>query len=92
LAYYPEQSVASLSGDDWLRFLDKSSQTEHFSQGAGRILSEAPYTSGQLENYKKDEFIPLIRNWINKTIDTRVNKQTISFNQHKLIKKEGGCP
>ncbi len=64
LAYYPEARVASLTGDDWLAFLDKSGNTQNFSKGAGRILIDAPYRSGQLENYNGEEFISLIRNWV----------------------------
>ena len=67
LAYYPNEKVASLTGCDWLKFLDESGNTEKFSKGAGRILIDAPYRSGELENYNGDEFIPLIRNWVTKT-------------------------
>ena len=67
LAYYPNASVASLTGGDWLKFLDESGNTLNFTRGAGRILIEAPYRSGKLENYNGDEFIPLIRKWVIKT-------------------------
>lgn len=67
LAYYPNASVASLTGGDWLKFLDESGNTLNFTRGAGRILIEAPYRSGKLENYNGDEFIPLIRKWVTKT-------------------------
>ena len=66
LAYSPEASIASLTGSDWLDFLDESGNTQNFTKGAGRILIEAPYRSGQLENYNGEEFIPLIRSWIQK--------------------------
>lgn len=68
LAYYPNENVASLTGGDWLTFLDLSGSTQDFSRGAGRILIEAPYRDGALENYNGEEFIPLIRQWVNKTI------------------------
>lgn len=68
LAYYPENNIASLTGDDWLHFLDQSIKTEDFSRGAGRILIEAPYRASELENYKSDEFIPLIHSWVEQTI------------------------
>lgn len=67
LVYYPSDSIASLTGGDWLQFLDESGNTSNFSRGAGRILIEAPYRSGELENYNGDEFIPLIRDWVMKT-------------------------
>lgn len=68
LACYPDANVASLTGSGWLQFLDESGNTKDFSRGAGRILIDAPYRSGELENYNGDEFIPLIRSWITKTI------------------------
>lgn len=64
LAYSPESRVASLTGSDWLEFLDNSGNTHNFTKGAGRILIDAPYRSGQLENYNAEEFIPLIRSWV----------------------------
>lgn len=64
LAYYPDEHVASLTGRDWLKFLDNSGNTQDFTRGAGRILIEAPYRSGELENYNGDEFIVLIRHWV----------------------------
>ena len=68
LAYYPGNNIASLTGNDWLSFLDQSGNTQEFSRGAGRILIDAPYRSGQLENYNGEEFVPLIRNWVYKTL------------------------
>lgn len=68
LAYYPDTNIASLTGSDWLSFLDTTGKTQDFSRGAGRILIDAPYRAGDLENYNKDEFIPLIHNWVNQTI------------------------
>jgi len=67
LAYYPDKAVASLTGIDWLKFLDESGNTQDFSRGAGRILIEAPYRSGNLENYNGEEFIVLIRQWVTET-------------------------
>lgn len=93
LAFYPNKNIASLTGADWLHFLDTSGKTHDFSRGAGRILIEAPYRSGQLENYNSDEFIPLVRNWVNSTIKKQVNSRAIRLNQQNLTnsKKVGGC-
>ncbi len=65
--YYPRSETASLTGGDWLQFLDKSGGTEGFSRGAGRVLIEAPYQTGKIQNFNQDEFIPLVRNWVKKT-------------------------
>ena len=65
--YYPRSEIASLTGGDWLHFLDRSGKTHGFSRGAGRILIEAPYQSGKIQNFNIDEFIPLVRSWVKKT-------------------------
>lgn len=39
ILYYDREEVASLSGEAWLQFLDKSGQTKDFSSGPGQILS-----------------------------------------------------
>ena len=65
--YYPRAEIASLTGGDWLHFLDQSGETHGFSRGAGRVLIEAPYQSGKIQNFNIDEFIPLVRHWVKKT-------------------------
>jgi hypothetical protein len=71
--YYPRSSIANLTGYDWLNFLDKSGQTQGFTKGAGRILIEAPYKSGETENLNLDEFIVLIRKWVKNIIFNQQN-------------------
>lgn len=68
IAHYPRAEIASLTGGDWLHFLDKSGKTQGFSRGAGRILMDAPYRSDSLRNLNLEEFIPLIRYWIAKNL------------------------
>ena len=43
LSAWPREQVATLSGDEWLKFLDQSANTNDFSQGAGRLLLELSY-------------------------------------------------
>jgi len=46
LSYFPRAEVAGLSGKAWLRYLDAIHplpQTNPFSEGAGRLLLDAPY-------------------------------------------------
>jgi hypothetical protein len=43
ISLFPRTEVASLTGDQWLEFLDKQTSGEPFSKHAGRILAEAPY-------------------------------------------------
>lgn len=69
VTYYPRNKTASLTGGDWLQFLDKSGGTQGFSRGAGRILIEAPYRlEKQIENLNIKEFTPLIRRWTRKVV------------------------
>jgi len=63
---YPRSEIASLTGGDWLHFLDQSGNTHDFSKGPGRILIEAPYRSGKLQNLNLEEFTPMIRRWVSK--------------------------
>lgn len=81
ITYYPRTEIASLTGGDWLHFLDESGDTQDFSRGAGRILIEAPYQldkqldkpldtqpSHHIDNFNLNEFIPLIQNWAKKIV------------------------
>ena len=69
--YYPRSKISSLTGSDWLNFLDKSGNTKGFTKGAGRILVEAPYQKISLENLNQDEFIPLIRGWVSQLVNNQ---------------------
>lgn len=40
---FPRTTIADLSGDDWLAFLDLSYGGDEFSTGAGRALANSPY-------------------------------------------------
>ncbi len=69
VTYYPRNKIASLTGGDWLHFLDQSGGTQGFSRGAGRILIEAPYRlEKEVENLNTKELIPLIRSWARKVV------------------------
>lgn len=61
LAAFPRAEVASLSGPDWLAFLDRSAGTNDFSGGAGRILAAAPYTASPRADPALRE---VARNWV----------------------------
>ncbi|GIT86221.1 DUF4381 domain-containing protein [Roseobacter sp. OBYS 0001] len=45
LAAFPRAQVASLSGPEWLAFLDRSAGMDDFRNGAGQVLATAPYAS-----------------------------------------------
>jgi len=69
--YYPRSEISSLTGSDWLKFLDQSGNTEGFTKGAGRILVEAPYQKSTLENLNQDEFITLVKSWVKQLVNKR---------------------
>jgi hypothetical protein len=49
LAYAPRQDVAGLTGDEWLRWLDRDLAQPVFYNGPGRQLLELPYRNPQSE-------------------------------------------
>lgn len=67
---YPRGEVASLCGDDWLRFLDASYGGTGFSDGPGRILAHTAYeTDQELGRYRQEDIkqlLKLVRRWIKK--------------------------
>ena len=81
---YPRQDIASLTGADWLHFLEQFIKGVEFSKGAGRILVDAPYQKDDVSNLNLEEFIPLIR----KTTKNLLKQK--QFNKSKLSKTGGG--
>jgi Ca-activated chloride channel family protein len=47
LAAWPRTQVASLVGDDWLAFLDRSGGEDEFSSAMGQAMLKAPYRPGR---------------------------------------------
>jgi hypothetical protein len=67
LQAYPRQDVASLSGDDWLMFLDSHYSGPSFSGGLGKkLLSVAylPTEQWQLDDHESFALIEMSRRWI----------------------------
>lgn len=62
LAAYPRVAVASLSGSDWLKFLDDQVGGDAFSAGTGRRLATEPYRPTGPDPRLR----PLAENWIRK--------------------------
>ncbi|MEM7027138.1 MAG: DUF4381 domain-containing protein [Pseudomonadota bacterium] len=62
LSLFTRTDTASLTGDDWLAFLDQQMEQAEFSQGFGRILNEAPYQSAP--DYDDKKLINLIESWL----------------------------
>jgi hypothetical protein len=85
LTRFPRKHVASLTGKNWLSFLDKGLDTQPFSQGAGRILLDAPYR--KTSQYDVRELYLLCRLKINSLEDhykiARVEDQRARVAQHQ---------
>ena len=69
LLCYQRQRVASLSGHDWLEFLDATGGDGAFVNGCGKVLATAPYAvSSHLSDNDKEQLISLARQWINRNM------------------------
>ena len=64
LSFTPRDEVASLSGDDWLRFLDETYRGDAFTRGPGRQLPGLAY--GRPHTVDVGELLALVRQWIRK--------------------------
>lgn len=64
LVSFPQQQVASLTGNTWLDFLDQSGNTKEFSSGAGKVIAMGPYQENA--DFKPEELHKLGINWIKK--------------------------
>ena len=62
LAAYPRDQVASLTGDEWLQFLDATGRTDAFTNGAGRVLGDALYRTEAPVDVP--ELVDAVRHWI----------------------------
>jgi Domain of unknown function (DUF4381) len=67
LSVYPRERVASLTGEQWLAFLDRTGHTEVFTRGAGRWLARLAYEprlASSLSNAECAGLRTAIRDWI----------------------------
>ena len=64
---YSLAAVASLTGADWLRFLDETGGAGDFANGVGQVLETGPYQS-DLNEVPAEELLALARRWISKNL------------------------
>lgn len=64
ISLFPRTEVASLTGQAWLEFLDRQSGQSHFSNGSGRLLSEAPYRR-EVSVGEAEQVLDYCRQWLN---------------------------
>jgi len=60
----PRSEAASLTGQQWLAFLDKSLTGAPFSEGCGQLLADAPYRNTQPTEQEISQLISLCEDWL----------------------------
>lgn len=64
LSWAPRQEVAPLSGEAWLRYLDRTYPQGGFVQGPGRQLDALAYGPGEIGRDELHALIALLHHWI----------------------------
>lgn len=64
LVWAPRREVGPLSGEAWLRYLDRTYPAGGFTQGAGRQLDALAYGAGGIGNDELAALMALLRRWI----------------------------
>lgn len=68
LSAFPRSDVASLSGEQWLAFLDKTMGGRNFTAGEGRLLPDLAYApaswTAELPDESIGNLLQLVCNWI----------------------------
>jgi len=68
LSTFPRSEVASLSGENWLAFLDKTMGGKNFTEDEGRLLPELAYAPepriAELSDERIGNLVKLTRRWI----------------------------
>jgi len=62
ISLYGRKQVAGLTGEQWLRFLDRKGKTTAFTKGIGRILVTYPYQ--KKVDYPQQELLLLVQLWL----------------------------
>ncbi|MBT8130570.1 MAG: DUF4381 domain-containing protein [Gammaproteobacteria bacterium] len=66
ISFYPRGTAASLTGQDWLKYLDSTSTRKDFEHGNGRILATAPYLPANSRiDVDLEDLLSLCENWLN---------------------------
>jgi len=71
----PRTETASLTGRQWLAFLDNSVTGAPFSEGCGQLLAEAPYRNTTPSELEISQLISLCEDWLKAQTSTAKRKQ-----------------
>ena len=64
ISCFPRSETASLTGKEWLLFLDTPLQDQRFSDGIGKLLVDAPYQQQIRDNSKINDLFGLCEDWL----------------------------
>jgi hypothetical protein len=65
ITFYPRALSASLTGEDWLQFLDATSPNSEFCDGIGKALASAPYLPERAQHSIDSEaLLDLCETWL----------------------------
>ena len=68
LRRFARQRVASLTGTDWLRFLDETGGGGDFEHGVGQVLEVGPYCP-QTREQPREALLALARRWAKQNLE-----------------------
>lgn len=68
LRRYSREQVASLTGSDWLRFLDATGGGGDFEHGVGQVLEVGPYCPPHNRELPAEELLALARRWVKQNL------------------------
>ena len=68
LRRYTREQVASLTGSDWLRFLDATGGNGDFEHGVGQVLEVGPYCPPHNRELPAEELLALARRWVKQNL------------------------
>jgi len=65
ITVYPEDEVASLTGNHWLEFLDSHAEHKGFTEHPAKLIIEAPYSGQQvkLSPQQNHQLMQLTKHW-----------------------------
>ena len=69
LAGFPRPEVAGLTGDAWLEFLNRTGNTQGFTNGPGEALTSAPYQA--TATIDAQPLLELVEAWVNRALGPR---------------------
>lgn len=62
LHYFPREQIAGLTGDDWLHFLNDSSENAVFTADIANLLTEVPYQKNNIHDLTP--LFDVTKNWL----------------------------